>query len=134
MYPTTPGPLQLQPRHLRTGPNSSFLVDNLLAHQEDHAVSNGGPAVHAIHANNVAALNDCCANHATAAGMTPRDEDDLRTPPPPPLKFGVTAILADHHGTAAKDRERLFGGGRSAAAASLLAAAAATGESWRDVP
>lgn len=90
-------------------------------------MSNGGPSVHAIHANNVAALNDCCANHATAAGMTPRDEDDLRTPPPPPLKFGVTAILADHHGTAAKDRERLFGGGRSAAAASLLAAAAATG-------
>ncbi|KAL3254025.1 hypothetical protein MRX96_054318 [Rhipicephalus microplus] len=61
--------------------------------------------------------------------MTPRDDDeDLRTPPPPPLKFGVTAILADHGAVHARDKERIFGGAaRSAAAASLLAAAAATG-------
>ncbi|KAL1431335.1 hypothetical protein MTO96_014348 [Rhipicephalus appendiculatus] len=63
--------------------------------------------------------------------MTPRDDDDdLRTPPPPPLKFGVTAILADHGGAAVhgRDKDRIFGGAaRSAAAASLLAAAAATG-------
>lgn len=80
--------------------------------------------------NHAAVLQECCGALVSSTGMTPRDEDEVRTTPP--LKFGVTAILADHHGSAAamaKDRERIFGGARTAAAASLLAAAAATGKS-----
>ncbi|XP_077517946.1 homeobox protein Dbx [Amblyomma americanum] len=141
MYPTAAGPLTLTHR-----PNSSFLVDNLLA----RGVEAASPPVvvgSLVSQQQVVAAHqhqqlqhqlqlqqehqqhqlDCCS----PGGMTPRDEDDeLRTPPPPPLKFGVTAILADHGAAAvhARDKERIFGGAaRSAAAASLLAAAAATG-------
>ncbi|XP_049268401.1 hematopoietically-expressed homeobox protein Hhex-like isoform X2 [Rhipicephalus sanguineus] len=158
MYPTAAGPLTLTHR-----PNSSFLVDNLLARGVD---ASSPPAAGVVvgslvshHQQQVAAVAvhqqqqqlqhqlqqqlqlqqqqqqeqhqqqlDCCSS---SGGMTPRDDDDdLRTPPPPPLKFGVTAILADHGGAAmhGRDKERIFGGAaRSAAAASLLAAAAATG-------
>ncbi|XP_075743336.1 uncharacterized protein LOC119169611 [Rhipicephalus microplus] len=144
MYPTAAGPLTLTHR-----PNSSFLVDNLLA----RGVEASSPPVGSLvshHQQQVAAAAhqqqqlqhqlqlqlqqqqqeqqqlDCCSS---SGGMTPReDDDDLRTPPPPPLKFGVTAILADHGAVHARDKERIFGGAaRSAAAASLLAAAAATG-------
>ncbi|CAN7998929.1 unnamed protein product [Ixodes hexagonus] len=127
MYPTS-GPIQLQhpqPHHRQrassgSASNSSFLVDNLLSRGD------GTPPV----SNHHAVLQECCGAlvSSSTGGMTPRDEDEVRTTPP--LKFGVTAILADHHGSAAaaaKDRERIFGGARSAAAASLLAAAAATG-------
>lgn len=164
MYPTAAGPLTLTHR-----PNSSFLVDNLLARGvEASSPPAAGVVVGSLvshHQQQVAAAAaaahqhqqlqhhlqqqlqqhqqqqqqqqqqeqhqqqlDCCSS---SGGMTPRDDDDeLRTPPPPPLKFGVTAILADHGAAAVhgRDKERYFGGAaRSAAAASLLAAAAATG-------
>lgn len=138
MYPTAAGPLTLTHR-----PNSSFLVDNLLARgAEAPAVASsppvlvagggspssprehllqpllGGPGAQLPH------QLDCCSS---SGGMTPRDDEDEMRTPPPPLKFGVTAILADHGGAAtvhARDKERIFGGAaRSAAAASLLAAA-----------